>query len=308
MYSTTEQDPTQGAPLGAWRANLQSRSTARGPLHVPDALNKRDGPQAREASKCPNWQSYAERLAKEAFWSPATTGSKKAPERATSPAVEASVSLHTWRRQGPHKPSSCATFTLNPHWGRAATGKQSLAPVCTGSPGSCLTLCDPVTVACQASLSGRGFSRQEDWSILANTGCHALLGHCISCCPGRQLPWVPGAARTPETQAAAAPPHQALTGANPSPPGQPQEQTPVDDPRAEVEIKPQLKPRGRVAKEEDPKPSPQLCRLQVKSTGSARQAPPGERVRGHWERHERKRTSSESRGHWRRGHRGAGPD
>jgi len=46
-----------------------------------------------------------------------------------------------------------------------------------------------------------------------------------------------------------------LTGANPTPPGQPQEQTPVDDPHAEVEIKPHLKPRGSVAKEEDPKPS-----------------------------------------------------
>ena len=50
----------------------------------------------------------------------------------------------------------------------------------------------------------------------------------------------------------------ALTGANPSPPGQPQEQTAVDDPHAEVEIKPQLKPRVSVAKEEDPKP-PTSC-------------------------------------------------
>ena len=40
-----------------------------------------------------------------------------------------------------------------------------------------------------------------------------------------------------------------------------QEQTPVDDPHAEVEIKPQLKPRGSVAKEEDPKPSHQLYKL-----------------------------------------------
>ena len=61
-------------------------------------------------------------------------------------------------------------------------------------------------------------------------------------------------ARTPVTQAAAPPPHPALTGANPSPPRQPQEQTPVDDPHAEVEIKPQSKPRDSVAKE-DPKPS-----------------------------------------------------
>jgi len=58
----------------------------------------------------------------------------------------------------------------------------------------------------------------------------------------------------------------ALTGANPSPPGQPQEQTLVGDPHAEVEIKPQLKPRGSVAKKEDPKPSHQLYKLQIKST------------------------------------------
>jgi len=42
-------------------------------------------------------------------------------------------------------------------------------------------------------------------------------------------------------------PHQG----RPSPPGQLQEQTPVDDPHAEVEIKPQLNPRGSVAEEED---------------------------------------------------------
>ena len=52
-------------------------------------------------------------------------------------------------------------------------------------------------------------------------------------------------------QAATPLPHLALTGANPSPPGQPQELNPVNDPYVEVEIKPQLKPRGSVAKEED---------------------------------------------------------
>ena len=55
-------------------------------------------------------------------------------------------------------------------------------------------------------------------------------------------------------------------GANPSPPGQPQEQTPVDGPHAEVGIRPQLKPRGSVAKEEDPKASRHLHQLQIKST------------------------------------------
>ena len=41
-------------------------------------------------------------------------------------------------------------------------------------------------------------------------------------------------------------------------------QTPVADPHVEVVIKPQLKPRGSVAKGEDPKPSHQLYKLKIK--------------------------------------------
>ena len=44
------------------------------------------------------------------------------------------------------------------------------------------------------------------------------------------------------------------------------EQAPVDDPHAEVEVKSELKPRGNVAKEEDPKHSHQLYKLKIKST------------------------------------------
>jgi len=62
-----------------------------------------------------------------------------------------------------------------------------------------------------------------------------------------------------------------LHRANPSPPGQPQEQTPVDDPQTEVEIKPQLKPRGSVTKGEDSKPFHQLYKLHIKFTSSTRQ-------------------------------------
>ena len=54
-----------------------------------------------------------------------------------------SVSLHTWRRQGPRKPSSCATFTPSSHRGRATTGKKVLHLYVQGLQ-SCLTLCDPV--------------------------------------------------------------------------------------------------------------------------------------------------------------------
>ena len=155
----------------------------------------------------------------------------------------------------------------SPYWGRAATGqkkKKKILCLCTrGLFQSHPILCEPVDcgLLCQASLP-EGFSRQEYWSVLANTGCHPLLEHYISYCPRGQLPWAPGAARTPATQAAAPPPHLALTGANLSPPGKPQEQTPVDYPYPEVGIKPQLKHRGSVTKE-DPKPSHQLyhCRL-----------------------------------------------
>ena len=45
----------------------------------------------------------------------------------------------------------------------------------------------------------------------------------------------------------------------------------MDDTCVEVEIKPQLKLNGSVAKEEDPKPSCQPYTLQIKSTGSTRQ-------------------------------------
>ena len=37
-------------------------------------------------------------------------------------------------------------------------------------------------------LSERGFSRQEYWSVLANTGYHTLLEHYIPWCPSCQPP------------------------------------------------------------------------------------------------------------------------
>ena len=189
------------------------------------------------------------------------------------------MSLHIWHRQGLHKPSSCATYMLNSHWGRAATGKKSLASMCTGSLWSCPTVCGPIVcgpivcgpIVCARLLcQGGGFSRQAYWCVLANTGCHPLLEHYISCCPGRQPPWGPGAARTPAAQAAAPPPHQPSQG-NPSPPGQPQELSPSGWATRRGGNKPQLKPRGSVAQEEDPKPSHWLYKLQIKSTRSTRQ-------------------------------------
>ena len=49
------------------------------------------------------------------------------------------------------------------------------------------------------------------------------------------------------------PPCLVLTGADPSAPGQPREQTSVGGPHAEVGLKPQLSPRGGATKEEEQK-------------------------------------------------------
>ena len=120
-------------------------------LYAPNVLNNREGPQAREPSKCLNRQ-------------------------------------HTWHHRGPHKPSSCATFTLNSQWGRAATGKY-LASMRTGLLQSCLTLCNTVDCVLPGfSVREVGFSRQEYWSVSANPGCRTLLERYISCCPSHQLP------------------------------------------------------------------------------------------------------------------------
>ena len=83
----------------------------------------------------------------------------------------------------------------------------------------------------------------------------------------------------------------------------------MDNPHVEVEIKPQLKPRGSVAKEEDPKPSCQLYKLQMKSTQSTRQTVSLwniEKVTEH--SHKTKLTSSDNCGPWRQEHTGVGPD
>ena len=73
--------------------------------------------------------------------------------------------------------------------------------------------------------------------------------------------------------------------------------------------KPQLKPRGSVAKKEDPKPSHQLYKLQIKSTRSTRQ------TLCLWDiykdiesSHKRKCTISYSCVHWRQEDTGVGPD
>ena len=55
----------------------------------------------------------------------------------------------------------------------------------------------------------------------------------------------------------------------------------MDDQHVETEIKPQLKPRGSVAKEEDPKRFHQLYKVQIKSTQSTKQTLSMGYMKGH---------------------------
>ena len=73
------------------------------PLCVPDVLNNREGPQAREPSKCLDRRSYGERLAKEAFWLSAIRGSEKDSDRAITPGVEAVCVPAHFASPGPHR-------------------------------------------------------------------------------------------------------------------------------------------------------------------------------------------------------------
>ena len=151
-------------------------------------------------------------------------GWKKDSDRAMTPAAEA-VRVLTWvPASQAAAPPSCSTLI-----GAELPQAKNVLHLCVQGRFSrvdSLRPCRlwPARLLCQ----GGGFSRQEYWSILVNTGHHTLLEHCISCCPGRQPPEylvLP----EPCNQAAAPPPRLALTGVDPSPPGQPQEQTPVDD-------------------------------------------------------------------------------
>ena len=164
-------------------------------------------------------------------------------------------------------------------------------------------------MACEASLSGRGVFQANIlehigryWLLYPSKALYFLLPYPPTplstwCC---QNPCNPSGCTTstPGPHRAKPKSSRAASGANPS-----------DDTHAEVEIKPQLKPRGSVAKEEDPKPSHQLYKLQIKSTQSTRQAPCLWNIQNDTESsHKRKRTSSNTCGHWRQEHRGVGPD
>ena len=153
-----------------------------------------EGPQAREPSMCMQGQSYGERLAKEAFWSPATRGSNKDSDGAITPAVEAvHVPSHLMPPGSLQAKQLCHLHAQVP-LGQSCHRQKRKKKSCIYGHRVTLVMSEslwpcklwPAKLLCQ----GEGFSRQEYWSVLANTGCLTLLEHYIFCCPSQQLPWV----------------------------------------------------------------------------------------------------------------------
>ena len=119
------------------------------------------------------------------------------------------MSLHTWHRQVP-RAKQLSHLHAQPLLGQSChRQKKNLASIHAGSLRSCPTLCNPVVCSLPA------FSGACRPTLVAIPYWSAILPAALAANPR-----VPGAARTPAAQAAAPPPHLALTGTSPSPPGQ----------------------------------------------------------------------------------------
>ena len=154
---------------------------------MPDALNNIEGPQERAPSKCLNGAELWRKMSQRGLLVASYKRLEKDSDRAIPPVAEAVRvpahlappespqakqlrHLHTQRSLG----QSCHRQKMSCVYARWVTSvvANSLQPCRLG----------PARLLCQ-----RGFSRQEYWSILANTGCHTLLELSISCCPSCQL-------------------------------------------------------------------------------------------------------------------------
>ena len=119
---------------------------------MPEVLNNREGPQARELSKCLNGQRYRERLAEEALLSTATRGAKtnkqtENSDRAITPASEAvRVPAYLMSQGSPEAKQLCHLHT-QPSKGQSCCKQKTLVSMHTGSLWRCLTLCNLWTVA-----------------------------------------------------------------------------------------------------------------------------------------------------------------
>ena len=130
---------------------------------------------------------------KEAFRSPATRGSRKDSDRAITPVAEAVCVPALLAPPGSSQTKQLCQLHAQPSLMQSCHMQKTKSLCTQGCFGhdqlhATLTGLWPVRLLCQ------GFSRQEYWGVLDNTGCHTLLGHYISCCCNCQPSWVPGAA------------------------------------------------------------------------------------------------------------------
>ena len=143
----------------------------------------------------------------------------------------------------------------------------------TGLLWYCLTLCDPVDCSMPGFSVRNGGSPGKNigayWPILVAIPYYSIIFPAALAANSPEYPVLPEPLTPKQLYHLHTWP---LQGQIQDLPGHPQDQIPVYDPHAEVEIKPQLKLRGSVTEEKEPKPSHQLYKLQIKSTQSTRQA------------------------------------
>ena len=160
---------------------------------MPQTLNNRLRSQARELSKCLKCRA-TEKTSQRGFLISSYQSLKKDSDRAIAPVAETvCVPAHLalpgslQLKQLCHLHTQLSLMQSCHRQKKKKKKKKNLVYMYTESLWSCPTLCEPVAVACQASLSV-GFSRQEYYSVLFNTGCHTLLEDYISCCSSQQVP------------------------------------------------------------------------------------------------------------------------
>ena len=155
---------------------------------MPDALNNIEEPQEKAPSKCLNGAELWRKMSQRGLLIASYKKLQKDSERAIPPAAEA---VHVPARLAPAgSPQAKQLHHLHT--------QLSLGQSCHRQNKSCIYAHRVISVVSDSLqccrlwparllYQGRGFSKQEYWSILANTGCHTLLEHYISCCPSCQL-------------------------------------------------------------------------------------------------------------------------
>ena len=183
------------------------------------------------------------------------------------------MSLYTWHHQGPCKPSSRATFTLNSYWSRAAQAKKSLASMCAGLLRQCPTHCDPVDCGLPGFPGRKGISPSKNtgayWPILVAIPFQSTIFPAALAVNSLEYLVLPEPLQPKQLHHSTPGPHRGelkssrtTLGANPS--GQP---TCRGGNKTTIETQGPGQPSlASVAKEEDTKLSHQLYKLQIKST------------------------------------------